>query len=383
MGIKGFFELLKQAGKGWSEVKASRLAAALAFYTALSLAPLLIMIVAIAGLILSGPDAQAMIAEQAEGAMGEDSASMITGMLENGPSRESGIAATILSFAAIFFSASTLFNQLQDAFNDIWDVPPDAKSGILKMLLMRVKAMGMVLGIGLMLIFTSLLTIIVQVAKGYIEDLVPLVAKFVPIFSESTWTTVINNVLPIVDIAVSLLVLILLFGWMFKNIPLISVKWRDVWLGAIVTAILFIVGKYLLAIYLSGGSVGAAYGAAGSLLVLLVWVYYSGQILFFGAELAQAYAINYGSLREGAVSASGGALVAGVDGGAANGLVSAESGQQPNPHNLPAVPERAFAPLPEPPPPPGAKLIKRLGPAAVGAVDFVRNIQNAQSEEPS
>lgn len=300
--FKNLFELIKATFKRWSEKKSSRLAAALAFYTALSLAPLLIFVVALVGFIYSGADAQATLVEQAEGAMGADAAELVTTILSNSTDPGGSLLASLLSLGIVLFSASNLFNQLQQSLDEIWDEPDEGPKGIVRMLLGRLKAIFMVFGIGLMLILVVVIGFVVQIVKTLVEtfttQFIELATENVPGIPADTLLWGLTQALPLVDIGVSFLVLVGLFAWIFRSVPHAKSTWRDVRGGAILTAILFVVGKYLLAIYLGGGSVGSAYGAAGSLLVILVWVYYSGWILFLGASYAAVYRERFGSAVE-------------------------------------------------------------------------------------
>ena len=279
-----YLSLFKAAFQGWQRDKASRLAAALAFYSVLSLAPLLIMVVAIAAMVFSKSAAQESIIAQMEANLGSDVAAFITATLENAARPSSSIIASLLSSFLLMLSASSLFGQLQAALNTVWQVQPAAIRGLLNILRSKLLAFGMVFSISFVLIASLVISAGLRVAKRFITELgLPSSFQFI---------------MPSAELIISFLVMALLFAAIFKWLPQTPVKWRDVWSGGIVTALLFTVGKYLLALYLGGGAVGSAYGAASALVVLLMWIYYSAQILLFGAEYSYAYATTYGSLAE-------------------------------------------------------------------------------------
>ncbi|MGB1250674.1 MAG: YihY/virulence factor BrkB family protein [Candidatus Promineifilaceae bacterium] len=285
-----------KAFQKWGTDKAATLAAALALYTGMSLAPLLILIVALAGLILNGDEVQQSILIQVDAALGQSGVDVVAAILEGAFDPTAGLIASILSLASFMWSASSLFAQLQDAMNTIWQVPAQDLSGVWAYIVARGKAVVMVIFIGLLLIFTVLLTTIIQAFQALLQS--PEFVARVPFVSGAQYRQLIDMVLPITDIIVSILVLTIVFAWVFRFVPHVKVTWRDVMPGAILTAILFYIGKFGLAIYLTNGSVGSAYGAAGALLVLLVWVYYSGQILFYGTEFTYVWAHTFGSMKD-------------------------------------------------------------------------------------
>ena len=295
--IKIFFQLFVAAIKKWAADKCSRLAAALAFYTGLALAPLLIVLVVIVGFVLSGSEVQGMIREQAVGALGDSGAEIVDSVLSDGFDAQAGLIAASISLATILFSASSLFAQLQDAFDTVWGIPDDSKGGIIGYLFKRLKALVMVFSIGLLIVLTVVVSTVVAAVTGLLEQSPEFLETIVPGVDFDFINAILQRLLPFVDYGLSLLILTFVFGWMFKSIPRTDLTRRDVRAGAFLTTILFVVGKAGLAWYLSTGSVGSAYGAAGSLLVLLVWVYYSAQIMLLGAEYSYIDAHTYGSLK--------------------------------------------------------------------------------------
>jgi membrane protein len=270
--------LLKESFSEWQRDKASRLAAALAYYTAFSIAPLLLLIISIAGIFLGDEAARGTIFYQLEGLLGPEAAGFFQSAIAN--SREPGASSisAIIGVATLIWSAGNVFGQLQDALNTIWEVQP-APSGIVGTVKRRIVPLTMVLGVGFLLLVSLALTAAISAVGNFLGDILP--------GSNAFWQ--------IVNVVLSFAIITLLFAAIYKVLPDVEVRWSDVWVGAAVTALLFVIGKTLIGIYLGHASVGSTYGAAGSLLVFLVWVYYSAQILFFGAEFTQVYARQRGS----------------------------------------------------------------------------------------
>jgi membrane protein len=272
--------LLKETWTEWQEDKASRLAAALAYYTAFSIAPLLVIAIAIAALVYRG-DAQVEIFKQLQGLVGADAAKAINSLLVSS-SRQSGegIIATLISIGLLFFGASNIFTQLQDSLNTIWEVAPKPGRGIKGIIKDRILSFGMVLGIGFLLLVSLILSAVLAALGNYLGGMMPGL--------QFLWS--------ILNFLLSFGVISLLFALMFKFLPDVKITWGDVSIGAVITALLFTIGKSLISLYLGNSGVESTYGAAGSLVVLLLWVNFSAQILFFGAEFTQVYANKYGSL---------------------------------------------------------------------------------------
>jgi membrane protein len=269
--------LFSQAYTDFSDDEAPRLGAALAYYTALSLAPLLILMIAIAGLVFGKDAAQGQLFSQIEGMVGAEGGKMIENMVLNAAKPSSGIIASIIAFATLLFGASSVANELRLSLNAIWELP--STEGIKSMVKERSLALLTVLGCGFLLLVSLTVSSIVA---GAGEAL----ARWLP-FSEP--------VLYLLNLALSLSVLSVVFAFLFKFLPDAKVKWSEVLPGAAVTALLFMIGNFLIGMYLGNASFGSTYGAAGSLVIVLVWVYYSAQIVFFGAEVTQVYACERGS----------------------------------------------------------------------------------------
>jgi membrane protein len=278
MSPKAIWGLIKGAFSGWSEDKVPRLGAALAYYTVFSLAPLLIIIISIAGFFFGDEAARGEIVGQFRGLVGEEGGKAIQTMIENaGREKGSGVFATVISIVTLLFGASGVFGELQDSLNTIWGVKPKSGRGILGMLKDRFMSFTMVLGVAFLLLVSLVLS--------------AAIAAIGTVFGGGDG----EGLLHILNLVVSFGVITLLFAAMYKYLPDVKIEWRDVWVGAAVTSVLFTLGKFAIGLYLGKGSVASAYGAAGSLVILLVWVYYSAQILFFGAEFTKVYAKDYGS----------------------------------------------------------------------------------------
>lgn len=276
---KIFFQLLKEAFQEWQDDKASRLAAALAYYTVFSLAPLVIIAIAIAGAIFGEEAARGELVGQIESLVGAQGAQVIQTAINNANQPNTSSIASIISIAVLLFGASGVFAQLQDALNTIWGVQVDPNMGVMGFVRKRILSFGAVLGIGFLLLVSLVISAVLSAVSHYLSNFVPGI--------DFLWQ--------LLDLVVSFAVITFLFALMFKFLPDVKIKWGDVWIGAIITSLLFTLGKYLLGLYLGRGSLGSTYGAAGSLVVLLAWIYYSAQILFFGAELTEVYAKKFGS----------------------------------------------------------------------------------------
>jgi membrane protein len=278
--MKHAFDLLKQAAWDWFDDQAPTLGAAVAYYTVFSLAPLFIIAVAIAGLIFGREAAQGQIFEQLRVLIGQTSAAAVEDVVQSADSEPvTGVFATIVGFLALIIGASGVFAQLQASLNAIWRVEPKPGRGLWGLIQDRVLSFGFILIVGFLLLISLILTAIIAFIGEWFGGFVPGVETLIQI---------LNAIL-------SLAIITLLFAMIFKFLPDVKIAWRDVWIGALITAALFTAGKEVLGLYLGKGGVASSYGAAGSLIVLLLWVYYSAQILFFGAEFTKAYANKFGS----------------------------------------------------------------------------------------
>lgn len=289
------WNLLKSTWKEWNEDEASQLAAALAYYAVVSIAPLLVLVVMIAGLFLGRQAAQGQLMAQLRGVMGAESAQFLETVLQNANQPKLISLVGVLSFLMLVWGSTNLFTQLQNSLDKIWNVKKQQGGGIWATLRSRLLAFIMVLGVDLLLIASFALNAVLSAAADTGRNLLP--------GTDWVWQTA-NHL-------VSFGVLMLLFAVIFKVLPHVHIPWRDVWLGAAVTALLFTIGNFVLGLYLANA--GSAYGAVGSVVVFLLWVSYSAQILFLGAEFTQVYARRRGGglPKEGAVRTQDPALGAG------------------------------------------------------------------------
>jgi membrane protein len=279
MNFQAILRLFQETFQEWSEDKASRLAAALAYYTIFSIAPLLIIVIAIAGAVFGEEAARGEIVRQIQGLVGRDGAEFIEIAIRNASQPKTGAIASIISILLLLLGATGLFTELQDALNTIWEVKPKPGRAMKNVVRQRVLSFAMILGIGFLLLVTLVISTALTAIVGYFSNLLPGV--------DLIWR--------VVNFLLSFTVSTLLFGLIFKVLPDVKITWSDVLIGAAITSILFSLGRFLLGQYLGNNTFGSTYGAAGSLVVILAWVYYAAQILFFGAEFTQVYARRYGS----------------------------------------------------------------------------------------
>ncbi len=275
--LKELFALLRETFTQWLGHKAPRLAAALAYYMVFSLAPLVIIAIAIAGAIFGEDAARGRIVGQISGVVGEEAASIIQNAISNASQPDLSNFASLISVGILFFAASGVFAQLQDALNTIWGVQPKPGREVIQFITKRIFSFAIVVSIGLLVILSLLLS-------AAITGLLQL--ELIPGLSE-LWKYV--------STVISFLLTTVLFALIFKFLPDAKIAWSDVGIGAMLTSVLFGIGRWLLEWYFAKTGFGSTYGAAGSLIVLLAWVYYSAQILFLGAEFTEVYARKYGS----------------------------------------------------------------------------------------
>jgi membrane protein len=281
MRITTLWDVTLGAAQDWWEDNCLRLAASLAYYTALSLAPLILLIVGLLGVVLGREQVASQLAAQLESLMGSAGRELVTSILTTS-SPEGGTLATVVGLATLVIGATAVFGELQTTMNLIWEVQPAPTSGAWAGLWAWLKSRVFSLGLVLALAFLLIVSLVVSAALAGAASLF-----------QGPEQTLVSRAL---EIAVSLAVLTLMFALFFTYVPDAEVRWRDVWLGGVVTAVLFTMGKTAIGYYLGQASVGSAYGAAGSMVVLLVWVYYSALIVFFGAEFTQAWATRHGGV---------------------------------------------------------------------------------------
>jgi membrane protein len=268
--------LLQETFSSWLDDRAPRLGAALAYYTVFSLAPLLIIVIAIAGLAFGEAAAEGRIVEQIQDVVGADGARVLQTMIASARRPASGLLATLIGVAMLLVGASGLVAELQDALNLIWRAPARPGPGLLAAVRNRVVSLALVVGIGFLMLVSLVSSAALAAVAKFFADLLP--GRIYVVYA-----------LQGVNFILSVGVVTVLFASIYKFLPAVAVAWRDVWVGAAVTSLLFTIGELLVALYLGKTSVGSPYGAAGSLVVLLVWVYYSAQILFLGAEFTHVY----------------------------------------------------------------------------------------------
>lgn len=279
MNLKVMWELLSATYTKWAKDHAQSLGAALAFYAVFSLAPLLLIVIAIAGSVFGQEAAQGQIIGQIQGLVGKESANAIQSMIEEARKPATGIIAAVLAMVMLLLGATGVFAQLQEALNTIWGVEEKPGEGLWKLLKDRFISLMAVLGTGFLLLISLVVSAGLSAVGATLGHFLP-----VPGF-----------LLQIINFFVSFAIVTLLFAMIYKLLPDISIQWGDVWIGATMTSLLFTIGKFLIGLYLGKSDVGIAYGAAGSLVVILIWVYYASQIFLFGAEFTAVYAHSRGS----------------------------------------------------------------------------------------
>lgn len=283
MGAKQVWALLRGSVAAWGEDYASSMGAALAFYTVFSVAPVLLIAIAVAGLVFDTQAAQHAVTVELAGLMGSQAATAVEAILHSAQSPSGGLISTTIGVVMLLIGASAVFGELQDALNRIWRAPVPRAPGLLRLVRERILSFGMILGVGFLLI----VSLVMSAALAALGE---------------WWGAAFGDqalLLEVVNFLLSFGVITVAFALIYKLIPRVSVQWHDVWIGAAVTALLFTVGKSLIGIYLGRSAVTSAFGAAGSLIVLLLWVYYSAQIFLLGAEFTWVYAHEFGSHREG------------------------------------------------------------------------------------
>lgn len=273
------FDLTRKTFRAWSEDKASRLAAALAYYTFFSIPPLLVVIVGIAALFTERQLAENLLINQASRLIGREGAEAIATILDSADAPQRGeLIPTAVGFILLLLGASGVFTQLQDAMNTVWNVEAKPGRTALDTIKERLLSFTMVLAVGFVLLVSLMMSAILNTFSD-------LVGQFVSETALILWIT---------NLIISFGVITILFALMYKTIPDVKIAWRDVWIGAALTAALFKVGEFALSVYFERSDPTSAFGAAGSVILILLWVYYSAQILFLGAEFTQVYSSEYG-----------------------------------------------------------------------------------------
>lgn len=286
--MAGIWTLTRDTLDGWIEDRCARTGAALAFYTIFSLAPILVIAIGLAGMVFGEQAARGEIFDQLRGLLGADGAATVESLLQSSSEGKAGLVATLVGFGTLLLGATTAFAELKSGLDEIWGVPPDRRSGLWYTIQTRLLSFGLVLSVG----FLLLVSLIISAALA-------AVAKY--------WDTLglAGALLEMLNAGVSFLLITSLFAAIYKLLPGKRIPWRDVWVGSAITALLFTVGKTLIGLYLGNSALASSYGAAGSFVVVLVWVYYSAQIFLLGAEFTKFYAYRFGSMRERVPAAEG------------------------------------------------------------------------------
>jgi membrane protein len=279
MTLKNMWILIKAAASSWMDDYAQSMGAALAYYTLFSVSPLLLCVISIAGLIFGEEIARGAIFEQLQLMMGQQGADAINGLLTSVNKPGKGIIGTVVGVILLLVGATTVFGELQDSLDRIWRAPKRKKGGLWSLLRARMLSFGLIMGIGFLLIVSLLVSTALSALGKW----------WGPMFGN--WELTAHAV----NFVVSFLFVTALFAMIYKIMPRVKVDWRDVWVGSAVTALLFTIGKFLIGLYIGKSGMASGFGAAGSLVVVLVWVYYSAQIFLLGAEFTWAYALTFGS----------------------------------------------------------------------------------------
>lgn len=278
--FKGIWEVLKNSFDGFSEHKVTKISGSLAYYTVFSMAPLLVVIISLCGIFLGREAAEGQIYDQLKTFLGSDTAIQLQQLIQKASISGKGNIAFVIGIITLLVGATSVFADIQDSINTIWGIKPKPKRGWLKMLQNRFLSFSVIISLGFLLLVSLGVNAVLDAFSNRLQ------ARFEDI-------SVI--VFYILNMVVTLVVITLIFGVIYKVLPDAEIKWKDVFSGALATAILFMIGKFGISIYIGQSNVGSTYGAAGSLVVLLLWTYYSSIILYFGAEFTKAYAVAYGS----------------------------------------------------------------------------------------
>jgi membrane protein len=270
--------LLIDTAKAWNNADPWRLSAIIAYYAVLSLPALLVIIINIVGTIWGEEIVQGKLTSEITIALGKDVADSIQSMIKNSKIEDKSFISSLIGIIVLIFASTGVFYQLQISLNKVWQLKPNPKAGILKIITDRAKSFGFIIVIGFLLLISFIISAGISTITNFINDTLP------------DFMLYITN---IIDIVISLAIISLLFALMFKFLPDAKIRWKSVWLGALITAVLFVIGKFLLELYFEEMNPASTYGAAGSIVLILLWVSYSSLILFFGAEFTYIYSKRY------------------------------------------------------------------------------------------
>lgn len=280
LNLKNIWAVIKETFSGYSDDKVSKLSGSLAYFTVFSLGPLLVVIISFCGLFLSREAIEGKVYEALVGFVGSDTAIQLQEIIRNASVGDKSLIAAIIGLVTLLIGATTVFAEIQDSINLIWGLKPKPKRGWLKYLQNRFLSFSVIVSLGFLLLVSLSLSAIIEAISTRLQRSFPEV-------------TIV--VFYIINLLLTIGISTLIFATIFKVLPDARIRWKDVLAGAIVTAVLFLIGKFAISLYISGTKVGSTYGAAGSLVILLVWVYYSSIILYLGAEFTKAYALKFGS----------------------------------------------------------------------------------------
>jgi membrane protein len=269
--LRVVWQVLREAWADFGRDKVSRHGAALAYYTLFAIAPLLVVAIGVAGLVFGADAARGEVVSQIQGLVGTEGAQAIQEMLVSARPHDRSVPATIVGLVTLFLGATSAFAALEGALNAVWNVPPARRSGLKVMVRRRILSFGMVLGIGFLLLVSLALSAALSALGGLLSSRLP--------GGSGLWR--------VLNFVISFGVTTLLFAMIYRVLPAVTLRWRDVWLGGLITSFCFTVGKFLIGLYLGNSAVASSFGAAGSVIVILVWVYYSAQVVLFGAEVTQ------------------------------------------------------------------------------------------------
>lgn len=278
--LKGIWGVLKASFTGFTNHKVTKLSGSLAYYTVFSMAPLLVVIISLCGIFLGREIAEGQVYAQLESFLGRESAVSLQELIKNAYLDGKSTVALVIGIVTLLIGATTIFGDIQDSINTIWGLKPKPKRGWVKMLQNRFLSFSVIISLGFVLLVSLAITSVLDIFSKSLQ---------------SRFAEVSVVVFYIINQIVTLGVISLIFGVIFKVLPDAIIKWKDVIAGAVVTAILFMIGKFAISMYIGQSNVGGTYGATGSLIVILLWTYYSSIILYFGAEFTKAYAVAYGS----------------------------------------------------------------------------------------
>jgi membrane protein len=291
MGWRLYLDLVKRSCVAWLEDRAPTMGAALAFYSAFSLAPLLVIVIAVAGAVFGVEAARGAIVGQIAGLVGAPAAEAIQALLKAAQERTTSIFAAVVGLVTMLVGATTILVELQDDLDHIWKAPKRQGSSLLSILRARILSLGMILGVGFLLLISLVVSGVIAAFEAYAQSHFP--GATLPLLQ--LWN-------PVVSVGA----ITVLFAMLYKGLPNVPIAWKDVWMGAFITAILFSAGRFAIGLYLGRSAIASAYGAAGTLAVLLLWLYYSAQVFLLGAEFTCLYATHRARCRSRAYSVSPG-----------------------------------------------------------------------------